>query len=90
MVLPDKLTDDDRWSLIEIDRKDAESQISASRFRRGLSLGLLPVGLRRCGLWARQLQFGRLSILCVRLDRSDLKRQSEYERLSLGRLREWP
>ena len=70
-VGPDDLTDEDRRSLVELAARDARSALLGRRVCSGLALGLLPEGVRHFGRWAGQLQFGRLSILCVVLDRDD-------------------
>lgn len=71
---PDDLTDEDRRSLVELAALDARSALLGRRVCRALALGLLHEGVRHFGRWAGQLQFGRLSILCVVLDRDDQPR----------------
>jgi hypothetical protein len=72
--LDDYPTDVDRASRGRADVQFCQSPMIAGGVRLGLSLKLLSAGVRRSGLWARQLQFGRLSILFVVLDRDDQRR----------------
>lgn len=69
----------DLIALSRSDRKYAESPLLAGEVCRALSLGLLASGLRHFGLWARQLQIGRISILVVFQDRDCLKRIQKRE-----------
>ena len=82
----DEVADVDVLAMSEICRQDARNPLLADRVCRALSLGLLPEGVRRLGLWARQLQIGRLSILFVFQNRHELKRVQKREQFA-SRLR---
>ena len=82
----DEVADVDVLAMSEICRQDARNPLLADRVCRALSVGLLPEGVRRLGLWARQFQIGRLSILFVFQDRHELKRVQKREQFA-SRLR---
>ena len=76
----------DREVISEMSAQDARSHLLADRVCRALGIGLLSEGLRRLGLWAGQLQVGRLSILFVFQDRHELRRVQKREQFA-SRLR---
>ena len=82
----DSLNDEDVLATSEIYRQSAQNPGLADRVVSALAVGLLPEGVRCLGLWARQLQVGRLSILFVLQDRHELRRVQKREQYA-SRLR---